>query len=59
VKEQLTREPLPFPTVTLNPLIDDIDNFTTQDITLENYQSHDSIKGEIANIGGFSEQKKS
>ena len=59
VKEQLTREPLPFPTVALNPLIDDIDNFTTQDITLQNYQSHDSIKGEIANIGGFSEKKKS
>jgi thymidylate synthase len=58
VKEQLTREPLPFPTVTLNPAIDNIDNFTAQDITLLNYQSHDSIKAEIANIGGFTEKKK-
>lgn len=58
VKEQLTREPYPFPTVTLNSAIDDIDSFTVSDITLENYQSHDSIKAPIANIGGFSEKKK-
>lgn len=57
VKEQLTREPLPFPTVTLNPDITDIDSFKAEDITLNNYQSHDSIKGEIANIGGFTEKK--
>ncbi len=58
VKEQLTRSPLPFPQVVLNSQIDDIDAFTVQDIELRNYQSHDSIKGEIANIGGFSETKK-
>lgn len=59
VKEQLTREPYPFPTVTLNPDITDIDDFTSADITLHDYQSHDSIKAEIANIGGFTEKKKS
>ncbi len=58
VKQQLTREPFPFPKVTLNPLVTDIDSFTSNDITLENYQSHDSIKAEIANIGGFTETKK-
>lgn len=58
VKEQLTREPYPFPIVKLNPDINDIDSFTASDITLENYQSHDSIKAEIANIGGFTEVKK-
>lgn len=58
VKEQLKREPFPFPTVTLNSAIDDIDDFTVEDITLVGYQSHDSIKGEIANIGGFTETKK-
>lgn len=58
VKEQLAREPFPFPKVTLNQAIDNIDAFTADDITLENYQSHDSIKAEIANIGGFSEKKK-
>lgn len=57
VKEQLTREPYPFPTVKLNPDIKDIDDFTFGDITLENYVSHPSLKGEIANIGGFNEKK--
>jgi thymidylate synthase len=57
VKEQLTREPLPFPTVKLNPDITNIDDFTVNDITLEDYQSHDGIKAEIASIGGFSEKK--
>lgn len=58
VKEQLSREPYPFPTVTLNPEVTNIDNFTKDDITLENYQSHPSIRAEIANIGGFDDKKK-
>jgi thymidylate synthase len=53
VKEQLAREPFPFPTVKLNPEIKNIDDFRISDITLENYQAHPSIKAEIANIGGF------
>lgn len=57
VKEQLAREPLPFPTVMLNPEIDDIDAFKLEDIILENYQSHPSLRGEIATIGGFEEKK--
>lgn len=58
VKEQLTREPYPFSRVRLNPDINDIDGFTLEDIYLEDYQSHPSLKGEIANIGGFEEKKK-
>jgi thymidylate synthase len=57
VHEQLTREPMPFPTVTLNPEVTDIDDFTLEDITLNNYQSHPGLKAEIANIGGFVEKK--
>jgi len=57
VKEQLTRKPMPFPSVRLNPRIDDIDRFTLEDIELVNYQSHPSIKAEIATIGGFEEKK--
>lgn len=58
VKEQLTREPYPFPQVKLNPAIDNIDAFTVDDITLLNYESHASLRGEIATIGGFEEKKK-
>ncbi len=53
VKEQLSREPKPFPTIKINPEIKNIDDFTFDDFTLENYDSHPAIKAEIANIGGF------
>ena len=56
-KEQLTREPRPFPTVKLNPKIMEIDGFTLADITLENYDPHPALKAEIANIGGFKDTK--
>ena len=48
VKEQLTREPLPAPTLLLSPGIEDITKFTMDDIVLHNYQSHDAIKAEMA-----------
>lgn len=53
IKEQISREPYPFPTLKLNPDVKTIDDFKYEDITLENYQSHPPLKGEIANIGGF------
>lgn len=43
VKEQLTREPLPLPTLWLNPEIKDITKFTMDDIKLINYTSHPAI----------------
>ncbi|MDD4333223.1 MAG: thymidylate synthase [Patescibacteria group bacterium] len=53
IKEQLSREPKPFPTMKLNPEIKNIDDFKYSDFTLENYDPHPAIKAEIANIGGF------
>ncbi len=53
VKEQLARKPRSLPTVILNPKIKDIDDFTFDDITVENYDPHPAIKAKIANIGGF------
>lgn len=48
VNTQLTREPLPFPTVELNPEITDIFDFKLEDIVLKDYQKHPSIKAPIA-----------
>ncbi|CAB4128821.1 ThyA Thymidylate synthase [uncultured Caudovirales phage] len=48
VKEQLAREPLPAPTLWLNPDVTDITKFTMDDIKLTNYQSHGSIKADMA-----------
>jgi thymidylate synthase len=48
VKEQLEREPLPAPTLWLNPDIKDITQFTMADIGLKNYQSHGTIKARMA-----------
>lgn len=48
VKLQLSREPYPLPTMKLNPEIKDIRDFKISDYTLENYQCHPTIKGEVA-----------
>ena len=48
VKEQLSREPLPAPTLWLNPDITDITKFTMADIRLDGYESHGTIKAEMA-----------
>ena len=48
VKEQLEREPLPAPTLWLNPEITDITKFTMADIRLDSYQSHNAIKADMA-----------
>jgi thymidylate synthase len=48
VKEQLVREPLPAPTLWLNPDVKDITKFTMADIRLDGYTSHDAIKATMA-----------
>ncbi|MBI2559024.1 thymidylate synthase [Candidatus Woesearchaeota archaeon] len=48
VKEQLKRNPLPLPSLRLNPEIKNIDDFKMEDIKLENYQFHPPIKAEMA-----------
>jgi len=48
VKEQLTREEYPLPMLLLRSEIKDIDKFLMDDIILDDYQSHGTIKAEMA-----------
>ena len=48
VKEQLAREPLPLPTLWINPDVQDILTFTMEDFRLDGYTSYDSIKAPMA-----------
>jgi thymidylate synthase len=48
VKEQLSREPYPLPTLMLNAEKNNIFEMTMNDIHLENYQSHGPIKATMA-----------
>jgi thymidylate synthase len=48
VKLQLGRSPFPPPQMKLNPEVKDIFQFNFEDFTLENYQSHPSIKAPVA-----------
>ncbi len=45
---QLTRDPRPLPAMRLNPDVRDIDSFTFEDFTLENYDPHPHIKAEVS-----------
>ncbi len=53
VKEQLTREPKPFPKIIISPDLTDIDNFRPEQITLEGYDPHPAIKAELKPTGGL------
>jgi thymidylate synthase len=48
VELQLTRTPRPLPTMRLNPGVKEMDGFRFEDFTLEGYDPHPHIKGEVA-----------
>lgn len=48
VEEQLSREPLPLPTMRINPQVKSIFDFTFADFELCDYQAHPHIKAKVA-----------
>jgi thymidylate synthase len=58
VNTQLSREPRPFPTLRINPAKTELDAFTYDDFTLENYDPHPLIRGDITVVGGFNEEDR-
>ncbi|MGB5325441.1 MAG: thymidylate synthase, partial [Pseudomonadales bacterium] len=45
---QLQRQPLPLPTMRLNPKIKDLFGFCYEDFSLEGYQHHPHIAAQVA-----------
>ncbi len=53
IKEQLSREPRPFPKVTIEGKNITLDSFSPSMVKLENYDPHPPIKAELSVVGGF------
>jgi len=45
---QLSRDPLPLPTMQLNPAVDDLFAFSFDDFELQGYEAHPHIKAPVA-----------
>jgi thymidylate synthase len=58
VKEQLKREPRPFPKVKIVGKLNSIEDFTPDKIVLEDYNPYPTIKAELTVAGGYFEKKK-
>jgi thymidylate synthase len=56
VKEQLSREPREFPTVTIADSVKEIDDFTPEKVELKNYNPQETIKAELAVVGGYNKK---
>ncbi|TSC58216.1 MAG: thymidylate synthase [Parcubacteria group bacterium Greene0416_79] len=57
-KEQLAREPRPFPTVRIDSGATTLENFRSEHVVLEGYDPHPPIKAELTVAGGYVEKKK-
>ncbi len=55
-KEQLSREPKKFPTVTFKDSFDSLDTFRPDFVELNEYDPHATIKADLTVIGGYNEK---
>ena len=53
MKEQMARTPHPFPKVTIDPSLKNIDDLDFHHIILEDYEADASIKAKMAVVGGM------
>lgn len=55
-REQLGREPLPFPTINFTNDFSTLEEFKPEFVELKNYNSHSTIKADLAVVGGVDEK---
>ncbi len=55
-REQLKRDPKPFPTVQVDQSVKNIDDFTPEKVKLNDYDSHPMLKAELSVSGGLYEK---
>jgi thymidylate synthase len=58
VREQLTRQPKPFPRLVLSDQIKDLESFRPEMVTLEDYNPHPVLKAKMTVAGGFDEKDR-
>jgi thymidylate synthase len=58
VKEQLKREPKPFPKIELDKSVKTIDDFKPELVKLIEYDPYPALKAELSVSGGFYEKKQ-
>lgn len=58
VKEQLKRNPFPFPTISFTHPFKTVDEFKPEYVQLNNYQFHPPIKAALSVSGGYFNKKK-
>jgi len=58
VKEQLSREPRPFPTIKISTEAKDLESIQPEHILLENYEAHETIRASLTVAGGFDEKDR-
>jgi thymidylate synthase len=58
MKQQLAREPKPFPQIRLDASVTSLESFSPEKVELIGYEPHKGIKGELTVSGGFYEKKE-
>ena len=58
VAEQVSRGPLPFPKLIIDESVKTLNDFHPDKVTLEGYESHPALKGDMTVAGGFDEKDR-
>ncbi len=58
VKEQILRDPKPFPSLIIGDQVKDLDTFKPEYVSLEGYDSYPSLRGGLTVAGGFDEKDR-